>query len=112
MRYGSSELLFNKHSMNDIMFHREQMASEAPSRLNDDLVLNAPTDDLVEQLAEQFCIAIPVLDRDNSEADHSEGPVEVYDSYFSRDYSGGPEGRRTVQGSIVELSVPFTGDKA
>jgi hypothetical protein len=111
MRYGAPELLFNKHGMHEVLHSQEQSALAAPGAMNDDSILNTPTDDLVDQLAERFSLNVPVLHRDTAEAEHSEGPVEVFDSYFSRDYSGGREGRKTVQGSIVELSVPFTGDK-
>jgi hypothetical protein len=110
MRNGTPELLFNKHGMHGVLHGQEQSALAAPASMNDDLILNTPTDDLVEQLAERFRLDVPVLDRGGAEADHSEGPVEVYDSYFSRDYGGGREGPNTVQGSIVELRVPFTGD--
>jgi hypothetical protein len=111
MRYGAPELLFNKHGMHQVLDNQERSALAAPTAMNDDLILDTPTDDLVEQLAERFSLNVPVLHRDAAEAEHSEGPVEVFDSYFSRDYSGGREGRKTIQGSIVELSVPFTGDK-
>ncbi|WLB91351.1 hypothetical protein [Bradyrhizobium japonicum] len=109
MRYGQPELLFNKIGMHDLMYRQEQSATGAPAGINDNVLLNTPTEDLVEELAEKYRLNVPVLDRSNAEADHSEGPVEVYD-YFSRDY-GGSDGRRTVQGSIVELTVPYTGDR-
>lgn len=80
----------------------------APAGVDDNVLLNTPTEDIVEELAERFRLNVPVLDRGNAEADYSEGPVEVYDA-FSHDY-GGTNGRRTVQGSIVELTVPFAGD--
>ena len=109
MRYGQPELLFNKVGMHDLMYRQEQSATAAPAGINDDVLLNTPTEDLVEELAEKYRLNVPVLDRSNAEAEHSEGPVEVYD-YFSRDY-GGSDGRRTVQASIVELTVPYTGDR-
>ncbi|MEY9109331.1 hypothetical protein ABH999_005527 [Bradyrhizobium yuanmingense] len=109
MRYGLPDLLFCKVSMHDVMHHQEQAAMAAPASINDNVILNTPTDDLVEQLLERFRLDVPVLERENAEADHSEGPVEVYDA-FSRDY-GGRNVHRTVQGSIIELKVPFSGDK-
>jgi hypothetical protein len=109
MRYGQPELLFNKTGMHDVMYRQEQNATAAPGGINDDVLLNTPTEDLVEELAERYRLNVPILDRANAEAEHSEGPVKVYD-YFSRDY-GGRDGRRTVQGSIVELTVPYTGDR-
>jgi hypothetical protein len=111
MRHGGPDLLFHKYDMHSVMHNQEQQAMAAPGVMNDDVILNTPTDDIVETLAGRFRMDVPVLDRENAEAEHSEGPVEVFDSYFSRDYGGGGEGRRTIQGSIVELSVPYTGDK-
>jgi len=102
MRYGQPELLFNKTGMHDVVYRQEQSATAAPGGINENALLNAPTEDLVEELAERYRLNVPVLDRANAEAEHSEGPVEVYD-FFSRDYDGG---RRMVQGSIVELAVP------
>jgi hypothetical protein len=110
MRYGTPELLFNKHGMHAVLQGQEQSALAAPASMNDEIILNTPVDDLVEQLAERFNLNVPVLDRQGAEAEHSEGPVEVFDAYFSPGHRGGPDRRNTVQGSILELSVPFTGD--
>lgn len=86
------------------MYRQEQSATAAPAGINDNVLLNTPTEDQVEELAERYRLNVPVLDRANAEAEHSEGPVTVYD-YFSRDY-GGRGGRRTVPDSIIELTVP------
>jgi len=110
MRYGTPELLFNKHGMHAVLQGQEQSALAAPASMNDEIILNTPVDDLVEQLAERFNLNVPVLDRQGAEAEHSEEPVEVFDAYFSPGHRGGPDRRNTVQGSILELSVPFTGD--
>jgi hypothetical protein len=111
MRYGSPELLFNKYDMFAVLQNQEAQATASPASMGDDTILNTPTDDLIENLFERYRLNVPTLDRANAEADHSEGLVEVYDSYFSRDYGGGRDGRHTVKGSIVELTVPFSGDK-
>ena len=92
------------------MYRQEQSATAAAGGINDNVLLSTPTEDLVEELAERYRLNVPILDRANAEAEHSEGPVEVYD-YFSRDYGRSDDGRRTAQGSIVELTVPYTGDR-
>jgi hypothetical protein len=109
MRYGGPELLFYKHGMHEVMEAHRQRAAAAPAGIQDNVLLNTPTDDLVERIVAEWSLHVPVLDRDNAEAESSEGPIEVFD-HFRRDYGGG-RGTATVQGTIVELAVPFTGDK-
>jgi hypothetical protein len=105
MRYGSSEILFNRVSIFDVLRNHEDMATKAPSTINDNRLLNTPTDDLVNEIVGKCALNVPVLDREGSWIDSSEGPVAVRD-YWSRNVEPG----FTVQGTILELSVPFTGD--
>jgi hypothetical protein len=76
MRYGQPELLFNKIGMHDVMYRQEQSATAAPAGINDNVLLNTPTEDLVEELAERYRLNVPVLDRANAEAEHSEGLLQ------------------------------------
>jgi hypothetical protein len=107
MRNDGSDLLFSNHSMHDVMRAHQQQAIGAPSNLNDDRLLNTPTEDLVDQIWERWRLDIPDLDAENAVLDHNEGDVQVYDTY----QSFGGRGPATIRGSILELTVPFTGDR-
>jgi len=107
MRYGS-DLLFTGHSMHhDVMRAHRQQAIDTPKSIDDDLLLNTPTEDLVDQIWNRWRLEIPVLDTENAVLDHKEGEIQVYDTYQS--FGGG--GPTTVHGNILELTVPFTGDR-
>jgi hypothetical protein len=105
MRYGSSEILFNRVSIFDVLRNHEEIATKAPSTTDDNRLLNTPTDDLIDEIVRKCALDVPVLDRDGSWIESAEGPVAVRD-YWSR----GVEPGYTVQGTILRLSVPFTGD--
>jgi len=107
MHNDSSTILFHKYEMHSLMHSQEAMAMTAPNSIVDDTLLNSSTDDLVTQLVEQYRFDIPVIDRNSAEAEHSDGPVEVYDVFGF----GGRPGPRTVQGSILTLTVPYSGDR-
>jgi hypothetical protein len=105
-RYGpSGDFLFNGTTIFDVLQSRERMALDAPTRMNDDALLNTPTDDLVAQIVAQYAIDVPVLDRAEAWIDTSEGQVAVRD-YWSRGVAPG----FTLLGTIIHLHVPFSGD--
>ena len=105
MRHGLSDLLFRRVSIFDVLQNHEAMATKAPSAIDDNRLLNTPTDDLVDEIVSKCALKVPALDREGSWIDSTEGPVAVAD-YWSRDVERG----YTVQGTILRLSVPFTGD--
>jgi hypothetical protein len=105
MRSGPSDILFNRASIFDVLRNHEEMGTRAPSTIDDNRLLNTPTDDLVDEIVRKCALDVPVLDREGSWIDSAEGPVAVRD-YWSR----GVEPGYTVQGTILQLTVPFTGD--
>jgi hypothetical protein len=54
MRYGQPELLFNKTGVHDVMYRQEQSATAEPAGINDNVLLNTPTEDLVEELGSEL----------------------------------------------------------
>jgi len=82
------------------------MAADAPSAVDDNRLLNTPTDDLVDEIVRKCTLDVPVLDREGAWVDSAEGPVAVRD-YWAR----GVEPGYTVQGTILQLSIPFKGDR-
>jgi hypothetical protein len=103
--HRADDYLFAGTNMHDIMYGQERNAGEAPSRIDDDRLLNTPTDDLVDEIVKKHSLNIPVLNRDGAWMDSSEGPVAVTD-YWAR----GVEPGYTVQGTILQLMVPFSGE--
>ena len=105
-RYGpSGDFLFNGNSIFDILQSRERSAGDAPTNMNDDVLLNTPTDDLISQIVAQYSIDVPVLDRNAAWIDSSEGQVAVSD-YWARGVAPG----YSVLGTIIQLYVPYSGD--
>jgi hypothetical protein len=104
-RYGpGGDYLFNGTNIIDVLNNQERKAGNTPTSVNDDELLNTPTDDLVDRMVAQYSIDVPILDRAAAWVDSSEGPVAVTD-YWSR----GVEPGYAVLGTILRLSVPFSG---
>lgn len=109
MAYGEPELLFYKHDMHSVMEAHRQGSAKAVHDVDADRLLNSPTDDVVAEILQTYILNVPVLRRDDAYVDQREGQVPVRD-YFARD-AWGERGVRNVTGTIVDLTVPFTGDK-
>jgi hypothetical protein len=75
----ATDYLFSGNNMHDVMQSQERAAGDAPSRMNDDRLLNTPTDDVVGEIVAQFGLNVPVLDRESAWMDSSEGQVAVQD---------------------------------
>jgi len=105
MSHGDPELLFFKYDIISTMEEHRKKASQLVQQINANALLNTPTEDIVADILAQVQFDIPVLHRDQAHADQREAQVQVHD-YFSRGY----DGVRQVQGTMVELFVPFTGD--
>jgi hypothetical protein len=102
----SGDLLFFKHDIFSVMDGQRQKTSGLVLRINGNALLNTPTEDIVEEILPQIRLDIPVLHRDQAHLDQHEAQVPVRD-FFSH----GRNGDRSVQGTVIELFVPFTGDK-
>jgi hypothetical protein len=106
MSFGQPEVLFHEHAILDTMEAHRNRAAHLVQQMNGNVLLNTPAEDIVADITQQLRFNIPVLHRDQAHADQREAMVEVRD-YFSRGY----DGVQAVQGTMVELCVPFTGDK-
>jgi hypothetical protein len=106
MSFGQPEILFHKQDMHSTMEAHRQRASLLVQQMNGNSLLNTPTEDIVADITEQLQFDIPVLHREQAHADQREAMVQVRDYY-----SGDDDGVRAVPGTMVELYVPFTGDK-
>ena len=100
MSFSQPEFLFHMHDILVTMEAHRAGAVQLVRQMDGNTLLNTPAEDVVAEIAQQFRFDIPVLRRDQAHADQYEAVVEVHDY-----------GVRAVQGTIVELCVPFTGDK-
>ena len=111
---GAPELLFYKYDMHNVMDgQRSQIAKRVQGERAGNALLNTPTDDLVARIEKELRLEVPVIHIDQAHADQYEGQVEVFDTYGAV-FGEGPLGERggsIVQGTIIELHVPFSGDK-
>ena len=97
------DLRFSKGDMHSLLVRQGEAASNAVRSLDPELVLSTPVQDLVERLYEQYRIEPIVLNLDNRT---SSGARDVSISV------PGWEGRRVeVDGTRVELFIPFSGDE-
>ncbi|MCE1244865.1 hypothetical protein [Oryzomicrobium sp.] len=85
----------------------QELAKEIDS-INGDRLLNTSVDDLCDYFEKKYKIEIPTLKQEDIVADQRETKIDVSGDprrYFSN--SGQPS---YVNGTIVEISVPFEGD--
>lgn len=92
---------FARTNMFSVLQMQRESADKAINGFNPDALLNTPTDDLVKKIVDTYQLDIPVLLRDEA---HMDEPREI--TIPKQDY-----GRTIhVQGTILVLHVPFTGD--
>ena len=89
-----------------MMENHRKRAAQLVQEFAGNVLLNTPTEDLLASIFDEVRFDIPILHREDAYADQKEARVPVRD-YFS----SGCDGVTHVQGTMVELCVPFTGDK-
>lgn len=99
------DLLFHKYDMHGLMETHRKKAEELVVNFAESVILSVPTDDLVSQVLHQYRLNVPTLHRDRASVDSKPAKIDFHDR-FNR--SKGPI---KIDGFVVELSVPFTGDK-
>ena len=107
MYHGEPELLFYKHDSFQVIEAHRQQAGSAVTAIHDDRMLKTPTEDLVAEILRGVQLDVPRLAVAEAFVDQREGQVPVRDQF--KDYGG--RGVSSVTGTIVELSIPFEGDK-
>lgn len=107
MYHGEPELLFYKHDSFQVTEAHRQRASSAVASMQDDRVLKTPNEDLVAEILRGVKLDVPRLAVADAFVDQREGQIPVRDPF--RDYGG--RGISSATGTIVDLSIPFEGDK-
>lgn len=92
---------FSRAAMFSMLEMQRKEVDKAINAINPDVLLNTPTDDLVKKIVDTYKLDVPVLRRDDA---HMDEPREI--TMPKNDYG------RTIhiQGTILVLHVPFTGD--
>lgn len=100
--------LFNNVDWHSIDQHQRQELAKEIGSINGDRLLNTSLDDLCDYFEKKYKIEVPTLKLDDIVADQRETKIDVSGDprrYFSN--SGQPF---YVNGTTVEISVPFEGD--
>lgn len=102
------ELLFNKYDWFSIERNQIAQLKDEVARFHGDRLLNTSVDDLCQYFEEKYKINVPSLKLNEIVADQRETKVDVSNDYR---YFGGRDGQPVkVDGSTVEITVPFEGD--
>lgn len=109
MTYGRSRVnyLFSDTDISSVVTHRRSQISAEIAGLDKNRILNSSIEDLCSYIVEKFSLETPTLRIDEAEVDQREGEITIHDGFRY-----GREGPFTVIGTIVELSIPFSGDAA
>jgi hypothetical protein len=100
--------LFNNVDWHSVDQHqRKEMASEIDG-INGDRLLNSSVEDLCDYFEKKYRIEVPVLNSDDIVADQRETKIDV--SGDPRRYFSNPGRPFFVNGTTIEISVPFEGD--
>lgn len=100
--------LFNNVDWFSVDQHqRKELAKEIDS-INGDRLLNSSVEDLCDYFEKKYKIDVPILRSDNIVADQRETKIDV--SGDPRRYFSTPGQPFYVNGTAVEISVPFEGD--
>jgi hypothetical protein len=107
MNNRDSDLLFFRLDMFSVIEHQRQLSLKEVEQFNANQLLNTPTDDVVEAIVSRHRLDVPEIHREQAYVDQKEAQVPILD-YFSHDEMG--RGIRHVTGTMIELTVPFSGD--
>lgn len=101
-------LLFAKYDWFSVEEHQKNQLKEEVNAYDGNRLLNTSVDDLSDYFADKYSIDVPVLQRDAIVADQRETKVDMsHDFRYVPRFDGRPN---MVDGSTVEITVPFTGD--
>ena len=101
-------VLFAKHDWFSLEEHQKNQLREEVGTYDGNRLLNTSVDDLSGYFADKYSMDVPVLQRDAIVAEQRETKIDK-----THDFRYGPriDGRPImVDGSTVEITVPFTGD--
>jgi len=95
------ELLFYKYDIFSVMDAHRNGVRQIVQNLEGNRLLNTPTEDLIQYAVDKFAFHIPELHLEQAHVDPREEEIEIND--YGRVVR--------VLGTVIELTVPFSGDK-
>lgn len=110
MSYGRRQhnYLFSDGDIFSVIEGRRKQLQDEINGLDRNRILNSSIEDLCTYLEQKFSLVTPTLREDEAVADQNEGTVEIHDTWrYARSREDGP---LRLTGTIVDLTVPFTGD--
>lgn len=101
-------LLFAKCDWFSVEKHQMNQLKEEIGAYDGNSLLNTSVDDLSDYFADKYSIDVPLLHRDAIVADQRETKVDMsHDFRYIPSFDGRPI---MIDGSTIEITVPFTGD--
>lgn len=94
---------YNRGQMHRLLEHQSEVVSKAVRSLDPDAVLNTPVQDLVEMLYEKYRVEPVVLNLSSRQSSGAKDISIPFDSWGGRTIE--------VDGTRVEVLIPFTGDE-
>ena len=102
-------LLFAKYDWFSVEENQKNQLKEEVASYDDNRLLNTSVDDLCEYFTDKYSIDVPLLQQDAIVADQREAKVDMsHDFRYMPRHDGRPN---MVDGSTVEITVPFSGDR-
>lgn len=101
------DVLFWEYDWNQVVVAQKKEATKDAGKLTKSDFENSSIEDLAKQLCEKYLLEVPKLDKDSISIKQREVEIDVSgdrDRYFS---SYGPH---YVQGTAIDVRVPFHGD--
>jgi hypothetical protein len=99
-------LLFSKIDSHSIIQAQQNAVATEIDKFDANRILNSSIEDLCAYIEAKYQLETPTIMRDEAVVDQHEGQIEIRDSYRRNDRYA----PTMVVGTVVELTVPFTGD--
>ena len=100
--------LFNTFDWHSVDQHRRMELAKEIDSINGDRLLNSSVDDLCDYFEKKYKIEVPVLKQEDIVADQRETKIDV--SGDRSRYFSNPGQPFYINGTTVEITVPFEGD--
>ncbi len=101
---SADDVLFSRYDWSQAIEGQKAALVKAIQSLTKDRLLGESSEELIDELAEQFSINVPELDEGNITVSQKEVDIELGNDPF------GFGDRRTARGTEVTVKIPFTGD--
>lgn len=101
-------LLFNNADWHSVDRHQRDELTKEINSINGDRLLNSSVDDLCEYFVKKYRIEVPLLNKEDIVADQRETQLDV--SGDPRRYFSNPGQPFYVNGTTIEIAIPFEGD--